>query len=50
MPCDDITRRLHNRDHLRYPTDLMDPEWTILALLIPPAKSGGRPRRTEMRG
>ncbi|KZM38685.1 transposase, partial [Labrenzia sp. OB1] len=49
MPWDDITRKQHNRDDLRYPTDLMDREWAILAPLIPPAKSGGRPRKTDMR-
>src|SRR5919199_2082456 len=34
---------------LRYPTDLTDTEWTILAPLIPAAKRGGRPRTTDMR-
>lgn len=33
----------------RYPTDLTDPEWTILLPLIPAAKPGGRPRTTDMR-
>jgi putative transposase len=33
----------------RYPTDLTDPEWAILAPFIPPAKAGGRPRTTDMR-
>jgi putative transposase len=33
----------------RYPTDLTDTEWTIFAPLIPAAKSGGRPRTTDMR-
>lgn len=32
-----------------YPTDLTDSQWRIIAPLIPPAKSGGRPRRLEMR-
>jgi putative transposase len=32
-----------------YPTDLKDSEWAILAPLIPPAKSGGRPREVDMR-
>jgi putative transposase len=31
-----------------YPTDLCDAEWLILAPLIPPAKSGGHPRTTDM--
>jgi len=33
----------------RYPTDLTEAEWTLLAPLIPMAKSGGRPRTTDMR-
>jgi putative transposase len=33
----------------RYPTDLTEAEWTLLAPLIPTAKSGGRPRTTDMR-
>src|SRR5262245_2782035 len=33
----------------RYPTDLTDAEWTIVAPLIPAAKPGGRPRTTDMR-
>jgi putative transposase len=33
----------------RYPTDLTEAEWTILAPLIPAAKSGGRPRTTDIR-
>ena len=32
-----------------YPTDLTDMEWTFLVPLIPAAKSGGRPRTTDMR-
>jgi len=49
MPWDDITREQHNRDHLRYPSDLTDVEWAVVAPLIPPAKAGGRPRTTDMR-
>ena len=33
----------------RYPTDLTEAEWAILAPLIPAAKRGGRPRTTNMR-
>jgi putative transposase len=33
----------------RYPTDLTEAEWTLLAPLIPVAKPGGRPRTTDMR-
>lgn len=32
-----------------YSTDLSDLEWEIMASLIPPAKSGGHPRTTDMR-
>lgn len=49
MPWNDIARAEHNRDHLRYPTDLTDEEWAILAPFIPPARSGGRPRTANMR-
>ncbi len=33
----------------RYPTDLTDAQWKRIAPLIPSAKSGGRPRSTDMR-
>lgn len=33
----------------RYPSDLTDSQWNIIQELIPPAKSGGRPRSLEMR-
>ena len=33
----------------RLPSDLSDGEWERLAQLIPPAKPGGRPRKTDMR-
>nr|WP_272209881.1 IS5 family transposase [Marinicella sp. W31]MDC2875715.1 IS5 family transposase [Marinicella sp. W31] len=49
MPWTDITRLQHNRDRLRYPTDLTDREWAVIAPLIPLAKPGGRPRKTNMR-
>lgn len=34
---------------LSYETDLSDIEWLLLEPLIPPAKSGGRWRDTDMR-
>jgi putative transposase len=49
MPWDDIARQQHNRDQLRYPSDLTDEEWALVAPFIPPAKSGGRKRTTDMR-
>jgi len=33
----------------RYPTDLTDAQWAVLAPLVPAAKSGGRPARHERR-
>ena len=32
-----------------YPTDLTDDQWRVLEPLIPPAKSGGRPRSVDPR-
>ena len=34
-------RARHNRDDLRYPSDLTDAEWSHVAGLIPPGKRGG---------
>jgi putative transposase len=34
---------------LTYTTDLTDEEWQILAPLLPPEKSGGRPRKYPIR-
>jgi transposase len=45
----DKNRAKYNRDHLRYPSDLTDEEWAHIEPLIPPAKSGGGKRRTDMR-
>jgi putative transposase len=33
----------------RYPSDLTDRQWQIIAPMIPAAKPGGRPRRVDMR-
>jgi putative transposase len=32
-----------------YPIDLTDAGWALLSALLPPAKSGGRPRSVDMR-
>jgi len=32
-----------------YPTDLTDEQWQIVAPLLPDAKAGGRPRKTDLR-
>jgi putative transposase len=37
------------RQRLTYTTDLSDEEWQILKPLLPPGKSGGRPRQDPMR-
>jgi len=42
-------RARYDRSALRYPSDLTDGEWAILAPLIPPAKRGGRPREVDIR-
>ena len=33
----------------RYPTDLTDAQWRLLAPLVPAPKPGGRPRSADMR-
>jgi transposase len=42
-------RRRYDRGHLRYPSDLTDAEWQLVAPLIPPAKRGGNKRRVDVR-
>ena len=42
-------RRTHERKGLRYPSDLTDAEWALVAPLIPPAKRGGRRRTVDVR-
>jgi transposase len=42
-------RRVHDRKGLRYPSDLIDAEWALVEMLIPPARRGGRPRDVNMR-
>jgi transposase len=42
-------RPRYNRDQLRYPSDLTDDEWALVAPLIPPAKRGGRRRSVDVR-
>jgi transposase len=43
------TRARHDRDKLRYPSDVTDDEWALVEPLIPPAKRGGRKRTREER-
>jgi len=49
MAWTDIARRDHSRQTARYPSDLQDREWALIAGLFPAAKRGGRPRTTELR-
>ena len=42
-------RARHDRSTLRYPSDLTDDEWSLIAALIPPAKRGGRERQKDER-
>ncbi len=49
MAWTDITRKEHNRDYVRYPSDLNDEEWAVVEKFIPAPRSGGRPRTTDMR-
>jgi len=37
------------RHGLRYPSDLTDAEWALIAPMIPPARRGGRPRDVNVR-
>jgi transposase len=42
-------RRRYDRSKLRYPSDLTDEEWALIAPLIPPAKPGGNKRTVNER-
>jgi transposase len=39
----------YDRSKLRYPSDLTDAEWSLIAPLIPPAKRGGNKRTVDER-
>lgn len=43
------SRQRHDRRGLRYPSDLSDAEWALIAPMIPPAKRGGRRRTVDLR-
>ena len=38
-----------DRRGLRYPSDLTDAEWAIVAAMIPPGRHGGRRRSVNVR-
>jgi transposase len=42
-------RRAAERHGRRYPSDLTDAEWALIAPMIPPARRGGRPRDVNVR-
>ena len=42
-------RALYDRSRLRYPSDLSDEEWALIAPLIPPAMRGGCKRTVNLR-
>jgi transposase len=42
-------RHRYDRSKLRYPSDLTDEEWALIAPEIPPAKRGGGKRTVDMR-
>ena len=45
----DQHRRAADCRGLRYPSDLMDAEWVLIAPKIPPAKRGGRKHSVNLR-
>ena len=42
-------RTRYNREQWRYPSDVTDAEWAVIAPLIPPARRGGCKRRVNIR-
>ncbi len=42
-------RKLYDRSHLRYPSDLTDEEWELVKSGIAPAQRGGRKREVDER-
>ena len=45
----EITRPKYDRSGLRYASDVTDGEWFFIEGYLPPAKSTGRPRTTDLR-
>src|SRR3984885_4913102 len=43
------SRARYDRSKLRYPSDLTDEEWNLVAPLIPPGKPGGDKRTVNLR-
>ena len=42
-------RHRYDRSKLRYPSDVTDEEWALVAPLIPPGKRGGNRRKVDVR-
>jgi transposase len=42
-------RGRYHRSRLRYPSDLTDAEWALIALVIPRARRGGGERTFDLR-
>src|SRR5215210_560545 len=49
MASDDLARPDHRRVGARSPSDMTARAWAIIAPLLPPARSGGRPRTVDLR-
>ena len=49
MPWTEITRPQYSREGMRYPSDMTDAEWALIAPFMPAAKRIGRPRTTDLR-
>ena len=49
MAWTELTRLQHARAGDRYASDLTDAEWRLLKPMLPPRKSTGRPRTTDLR-
>jgi len=45
----DKNRARYDRSKLRYPSDLTDEEWALVAPVVPPAKRGGNKRTVDVR-
>ena len=49
MAWTELTRRRYDRQGTKYASDTSDAEWALIAPLVPPPKTTGRPRTTCLR-
>jgi putative transposase len=49
MPWTEPTREQHDREGLRYASDLADEEWALIEPLLPARRRLGRPRKVSLR-